>query len=73
MDFNQHKLSFYQDLLNSQMVINSHIGLQKHFSQHMLSAEPYRKLQQWHDSKQIIEEFIRFFTHEAHISILLLL
>jgi len=34
----------------------------------MLNAKPYCKPQQWHDSKQIIDEFIRFFTCKAHVS-----
>jgi hypothetical protein len=30
--------------------------------------KPYSKLQQWKDSMWIIDEFIRFFTYEAHIT-----
>jgi len=34
----------------------------------MLNVEPYYKTKQWHDSKQLLDEFIRFFTRKTHVS-----
>ncbi len=34
----------------------------------MWRKKPYSKLQQWNDSMQIIDEFIRIFTYKTHTS-----